>query len=149
VRGISKDDIELVTPSRRVGTGANARDVPAGTILRPTVRDVIRLPALIGPRGDMLALEIDGSMPQFLPTAGTTLTFTNGLNSTVRGWFVATSFDESTMTSGPAYTGSATVEQPLLGVEVSPVPEPSTLVLALGAAVVLAGYRIWWQRSSL
>jgi hypothetical protein len=138
LQGINADDIALVTPSRGTRT---RKDEPAGGILRPNVTQLASIPELDNPAGNLLAVIIDGRLPHNLPATGTTLAFTNGQNSSVPDWFVPTSFNEATMTYSGAYTGSATVELPVIGVQLSPVPEPSTLVLALGAALGLVGYR--------
>jgi hypothetical protein len=144
VPGIDAADIALVTPSRRVGSGQNARDVPSGGILRPSVAQMISIPELDAPNGNLLAIIIDSSIPHNLPAAGTVLTFTGGLNPAVPDWFIPASFDESTMTYTGAYSGTGTVEEPVIGVEVASVPESSTLVLMIGAALGLMGYCRPW-----
>jgi hypothetical protein len=108
---------------------------------------LISIPELDDPLGNLLALVIDGRMNNHsVPAMGTTLSFVNGVNASVPDWFVPASFDETTMTYSGAYTGSATVELPVLGISVSSVPEPSTLLLTLGAGLGLLGYRYFRRK---
>jgi hypothetical protein len=82
------------------------------------------------PSGPDIFLAIDSSQSNFDPPAeGTILSFTNGSNSTLPGWFVGTAIDfDHGIVSNP-YTGSAEIG--FTGFEVTTVPEPESVAMLL------------------
>jgi hypothetical protein len=85
-----------------------------------------------------LVLADNENPPTSPPLPGTPITFSNGTNSNFPDWFVGTSFDPSTGIVSGGFTGTAVVD--VEDLQVTIVPEPSTLALLGSGGAALVGW---------